>query len=286
MHVSAQNTSWRRKGCAYMCCPATRTSAKLDDIQSVDSHSYPPQEIKGTSWAGSASLAGYQQSIHARSSVAAVDYNRRTTGAARWVRTLWKKLEVGDIVLLRQNEQVPADVVVPSTSDPDNMCYLETKNLNGETNLKPRKSVEDVERASFVLESEPPHANLYLYHGILRYKDPSSGEQKQESVTINELLPRGCAIRDTAWIIGLVVFTGWFAMSAPEKRTRRTCAPRTSKPANANTKTSAEGRMEAMWLSPAGASARLQLPYTYRPCRISESSDIELCPPLFRLPSD
>ena len=190
---------------------------KLDDIQSVDSHSYPPQEIKGTSWAGSGSLAGYQQSIHGRSSVGVVDYNRRTTGAARWERTLWKKLEVGDIVLLRENEQVPADVVVLSTSDPDNMCYLETKNLDGETNLKPRKSVratasiqseEDVERASFVLDSEPPHANLYLYHGILRYKDPSSGEQKQESVTINELLLRGCAIRNTAWIIGLVVFTG------------------------------------------------------------------------------
>ena len=142
---------------------------------------------------------------------------QRTTGAARWERTLWKKLEVGDIVLLRENEQVPADVVVLSTSDPDNMCYLETKNLDGETNLKPRKSVratasiqseEDVERASFVLDSEPPHANLYLYNGILRYKDPSSGEQKQESVTNNELLLRGCAIRNTAWIIGLVVFTG------------------------------------------------------------------------------
>ncbi|TBU57250.1 phospholipid-transporting ATPase 1 [Dichomitus squalens] len=196
---------------------------KLEDIQSVDSHSYPPpQEARGTvmSWgAGSASgsLTAYQQSIRERPSVGVIDYNRRTSGLARWERTLWKKLEVGDIVLLRENEQVPADIVVLSTSDPDNMCYLETKNLDGETNLKPRKSVratssitseEDIERVSFVLDSEPPHANLYLYHGVLRYTDPSSGEQKQESVTINELLLRGCTIRNTAWIIGLVVFTG------------------------------------------------------------------------------
>nr|AVM41535.1 putative calcium-transporting ATPase 5 [Ganoderma lucidum] len=193
---------------------------KLEDIQSVDSHSYPPTEPNTLSWAAGSvagSLTAYQQSERGRSSIGVLDYNKRTSGLARWERTLWKKLEVGDIVLLRENEQVPADVVVLSTSDPDNMCYLETKNLDGETNLKPRKSVrgtasitseEDIERASFLLDSEPPHANLYLYHGVLRYKDPTSGEQKQESVTINELLLRGCTVRNTAWIIGLVVFTG------------------------------------------------------------------------------
>ncbi|KAH9896461.1 phospholipid-translocating P-type ATPase [Cubamyces lactineus] len=193
---------------------------KLEDIQSVDSHSYPPTDAPPPvpAWAnGSGALNAYQQSVHARSSIGVVDYNKRVTGLARWERTLWKKLEVGDIVLLRENEQVPADIVVLSTSDPDNMCYLETKNLDGETNLKPRKSVkatsaitseEDIERVSFVLDSEPPHANLYLYHGVLRYKDPSTGEQKQESVTINELLLRGCTLRNTAWVIGLVVFTG------------------------------------------------------------------------------
>lgn len=192
---------------------------KLEDIQSVDSHSYPPVESKlaSATWTGSGSVSAYQQSVHSRPSIGVVDYNKRTSGLARWERTLWKKLEVGDIVLLRENEQVPADIVVLSTSDPDNMCYLETKNLDGETNLKPRKSVratasiqseEDAERASFVLDSEPPHANLYLYHGVLRFKEPSTGEQKAESVTINELLLRGCTIRNTNWIIGLVVFTG------------------------------------------------------------------------------
>ncbi|KAI0794941.1 phospholipid-translocating P-type ATPase [Abortiporus biennis] len=213
---------------------------KLDRIQSVDSHSYPPVVTSQsqssisidstppgpdtyapedvTSWrGGSGSLTAYQQSIPPRSSMGVVDYRKRTTGMARWERTLWKKLEVGDIVLLRENEQIPADIVVLSTSDPDNMCYVETKNLDGETNLKPRKSVhatasiaseEDVERIAFVLDSEPPHQNLYLYHGVLRYADPATGEPKQEAVTINELLLRGCTVRNTAWIIGLVVFTG------------------------------------------------------------------------------
>ncbi|KAJ7779132.1 hypothetical protein B0H16DRAFT_806330 [Mycena metata] len=155
-------------------------------------------------------------------------------GAAQWERTLWKKLEVGDIVLLREDEQVPADILVLATSDPDGNCYLETKNLDGETNLKLRKSLsatrglssaeEDVQRVRFVLDSEPPSQNLYLYHGVLRYRDFSAGaegayggvrgtagggaEDRAEPVSINELLLRGCALRNTAWVVGLVVFTG------------------------------------------------------------------------------
>ncbi|KAA1479229.1 phospholipid-translocating P-type ATPase [Dentipellis sp. KUC8613] len=197
---------------------------RLEDIQSIDDHSYPPSEPSMASLvAPGAPAAPYTASSFSASNTLAahssgvINWSKRITGASRWERTLWKKLEVGDVVLLRDNEQVPADIVVLSTSDPDGMCYLETKNLDGETNLKPRKAVhatsqitseEDVERSAFTLDSEPPHANLYLYNGVLRYTDPTNGDEKQESVTINEMLLRGCSIRNTAWIIGLVVFTG------------------------------------------------------------------------------
>ncbi|KAF9481771.1 phospholipid-translocating P-type ATPase [Pholiota conissans] len=207
---------------------------RLEDIQSVDSHSYPPASLTELSrtlsassaptsqkgpqeWNQLGSLSQYQQSLHSQSTVGVIDWRKRAGGSAVWERTLWKKLEVGDIVLLRDNDQVPADIVVLSTSDPEGMCYLETKNLDGETNLKPRKSVratssitseDDIEKSSFYLDSEPAHQNLYHYHGVLRYKDPATNEQKQEAVSINELLLRGCTIRNTSWIIGLVVFTG------------------------------------------------------------------------------
>lgn len=175
---------------------------QLEDIQSIDSHTYPP----GLPRADEAGGWGRQNPSLAR-----------TTGTAQWERTLWKKLEVGDIVLLRENEQVPADIVVLSTSDPNGVCYVETKNLDGETNLKVRKALratsslsseEEIERASFVLDSEPPHQNLYLFNAVLRYNDSTTGEPRREGVTINELLLRGCTVRNTTWIIGLVAFTG------------------------------------------------------------------------------
>ncbi|KAF8132618.1 hypothetical protein EV363DRAFT_1216395 [Boletus edulis] len=200
--------------------PTGAGGRQLEDIVSVDSHTYPPGLPPATevgSWGQNRTFSSYQQSIRSRSSFGVIDWQRRISGAARWERTLWKKLEIGDVVLLRENEQVPADVVVLSTSDPDGLCYLETKNLDGETNLKPRKALpatsaivseEDIEKSSFVLESEPPHQNLYLYNGVLRYTDPTNGDARKEGVTINELLLRGCTVRNTAWIIGLVVFTG------------------------------------------------------------------------------
>ena len=203
----------------------------LEAIPSIDEeaeHKYPPPasaqsspDAKHRSWQGvQKALDGYEPSVQSRQSrqsSGAVDYRKRVTGMPRWERTLWKKLEVGDVVLLRDNEQVPADIVVLSTSDQDNLCYVETKNLDGETNLKPRRSLratssitseEDIERMQFVLDSEPPHQNLYLYHGVLHYTDTSSGEQKSETISINELILRGTVLRNTSWVIGLVVYTG------------------------------------------------------------------------------
>lgn len=122
--------------------------------------------------------------------------------------------------MLRDNEQIPADIVVLSTSNADSLAFVETKNLDGETNLKVRKALkatssvnseEDLEHAHFMVDSEPPHANLYSYNGVLKYRPPPDGkdyEEKQEAITINELLLRGCMIRNTKWVIGLVVFTG------------------------------------------------------------------------------
>ena len=98
-----------------------------------------------------------------------VNYSRSVPGTATWERTLSKKLEVGDVILLKDGEQIPADVVVLATSDPDGCCFVETKSLDGETNLKPRRAVkatmsiqseEDVEHSRFVVDAEPPHANL------------------------------------------------------------------------------------------------------------------------------
>ena len=216
----------RREPSSDFGLPQPRHSGPAEQVQTAE-FSYPPDQ-RPANQSVSAILQNtsqYAMSTRSSRSHGVVNYDRQTTGTAHWERTLWKKLEVGDIVLLRDNDQVPADIVVLSTSDANGLCYVETKNLDGETNLKPRKALkatssilseEDIEHAFFILDAEPPHPNLYSFNGVLKFRstpsdvDPTSTSsvEKLEAVTVNEMLLRGCSVRNTKWIIGIVAFTG------------------------------------------------------------------------------
>ncbi|KAI8076840.1 uncharacterized protein BX664DRAFT_304347 [Halteromyces radiatus] len=144
----------------------------------------------------------------------------------RWKDIQWQDLHVGDYVQIRNDEDVPADVVILSTSEPDSLCYIETQNLDGETNLKVRQGLEgtadiqtehDCEQASFYIESEPPHVNLYQYSAVMRWTiDPKDtgtvrsgvSHEKSDAINYNNILLRGCILRNTEWVIGIVVYTG------------------------------------------------------------------------------
>jgi len=152
-----------------------------------------------------------------------VDPTKQIPEKARFKKDYWKSVQVGDFVRIYNEDQIPADVVILSTSDPDGACYVETKNLDGETNLKVRqalhsgrkvKHARDCERTEFVIESEPPHANLYQYSGVVRWrqrdtrKTETSGTDMAEPISINNLLLRGCSLRNTEWVLAVVIFTG------------------------------------------------------------------------------
>lgn len=151
-----------------------------------------------------------------------INYTKPPQGA-RFKKDTWKGLQVGDFVRIYNDDELPADVIILSTSDPDGACYVETKNLDGETNLKVRqalrcgrsiKHARDCERAEFKIESEAPHPNLYKYNGAIHWEQAVPGypdddpEDMTEPITIDNLMLRGCNLRNTEWILGVVVFTG------------------------------------------------------------------------------
>lgn len=148
-----------------------------------------------------------------------VNHDLDAPGKARFHKDAWKNLRVGDFVRIYGDDELPADIVILSTSDPDGACYVETKNLDGETNLKVRqalrcgrsmKHARDCERAQFLIDSEPPQANLYKYNGAIKWEQKVNGSPREmtEPVTIDNVLLRGCHVRNTDWVLGVVLFTG------------------------------------------------------------------------------
>lgn len=170
------------------------------------------------------SLNGAQQAIRTPKFYGSLlDPFKEVSGKASFKKDYWKSVQVGDFVRIYNEDQIPADIVILSTSDPDGACYVETKNLDGETNLKVRQALHsgyqvrharDCERTTFVIESEPQHANLYQYNAIARWteRDPRNSEEPgtpmAEPISINNLLLRGCSLQNTEWVLGVVVFTG------------------------------------------------------------------------------
>lgn len=51
-------------------------------------------------------------------------------------KVAWRDIKVGQIVKVEQDQYFPADMVFAQSSETKGMCYVETKNLDGETNLK------------------------------------------------------------------------------------------------------------------------------------------------------
>lgn len=169
------------------------------------------------------STAGPPSPVPTRKPGSVLDTAKQTPEMARFKRDYWKDVRVGDFVRIYNGDQIPADVVILSTSDPDGGCYVETKNLDGETNLKPRHALHcgrqvrharDCEKAEFLIESEAPHLNLYSYSAAIHWdqRDPqfpdAPRKEMVEPISINNLLLRGCSLRNTDWVLGVVVFTG------------------------------------------------------------------------------
>lgn len=65
----------------------------------------------------------------------------------RYVRTEWQNVIVGDIIHLSCNEIIPADVLLLRSSDQQGVCFVETSNLDGESNLKQRQVISSLQEA-------------------------------------------------------------------------------------------------------------------------------------------
>ncbi|KAJ7420092.1 Phospholipid-transporting ATPase IC [Pitangus sulphuratus] len=143
------------------------------------------------------------------------EVNNRTCDVikdGRFKTAKWKDIKVGDVIRLKKNTFVPADILLLSSSEPNSLCYVETAELDGETNLKFKMALEVTHRqlqeesalANFdgLIECEEPNNRLDKFTGTLFWRNSSY------SLDADKILLRGCKIRNTDFCHGMVVFAG------------------------------------------------------------------------------
>uniref|UniRef100_A0A8C7NAM5 Phospholipid-transporting ATPase n=1 Tax=Oncorhynchus kisutch TaxID=8019 RepID=A0A8C7NAM5_ONCKI len=139
----------------------------------------------------------------------------------------WMDVQVGDIIKLENNQFVTADLLLLSSSEPLNLIYIETAELDGETNLKVKQAltvtgeledcIEKLANFNGEVRCEPPNNRLDKFTGTLTLK----GEMY--SLDNERVLLRGCTLRNTQWCFGLVVFGG------PDTKLMQNCGKTTLK---------------------------------------------------------
>ncbi|CAN0410979.1 unnamed protein product, partial [Hapterophycus canaliculatus] len=108
------------------------------------------------------------------------------------------------------------------------ICYVETKSLDGETNLKIRQAIRPtIGRVSTPRDAaslrgrvvmEHPNKLIDNFTGTIEVEgaDPDGGScrrgpffpSRMELIQTRNLLLRGCVLRNTRWVVGLVLNTG------------------------------------------------------------------------------
>ncbi|OIW08992.1 hypothetical protein TanjilG_05968 [Lupinus angustifolius] len=123
----------------------------------------------------------------------------------------WQNIMVGDIIKVEKDQFFPSDLFLLSSSYEDGICYVETMNLDGETNLKVKRCLEatlslDNDEAfngfSGTLHCEDPNPNLYTFVGNFEY------EHQVYALDPSQILLRDSKLRNTDYVYGVVIFTG------------------------------------------------------------------------------
>ena len=158
----------------------------------------------------------------------------------KWENTTSGKLRIGEIVEVLQDEPFPADLILLDSELPEGICFIETGTLDGEKTLKQKESPKETKgkfnenedlTKSFNLSgnaiADQPNPELYQLNGRMHLTFSTNKTIGEEDYNIpldaKQLLLKGAKLKNTKWIIGIVVYTGHnckLMKNAKEPRTK------------------------------------------------------------------
>ena len=155
-----------------------------------------------------------------------------------WEKTKSGNLYVGDIISVKENNTFPADIILLDSNLPEGICYIETGTLDGEKTLKLKEASKETggklnnqgdRSVTFHMEgvvyTDKPNPELYKLNGNIHLKYNYNITTNNNAITINnnnaenlkrikiqldskQLLLKGAKLKNTQWVIGIVVYSG------------------------------------------------------------------------------
>ncbi|GMJ01619.1 aminophospholipid ATPase 1 [Hibiscus trionum] len=121
----------------------------------------------------------------------------------------WKTIRAGEVVKIHADETIPCDMVLLGASDPSGLAYIQTMNLDGESNLKTRYARQETASSIFegcnvsgLIRCEQPNRNIYEFTANMEFNG------HRFPLSQSNIVLRGCQLKNTDWIIGVVVYAG------------------------------------------------------------------------------
>ena len=152
----------------------------------------------------------------------------------KFVKSKSRTLKSGELVLIYENKPIPADLMLIDSGMRDGECYIETSSLDGEKTLKLKiankkihglfskrintKNSNKIEKIKNLIDFKisgfaqviPANSNLNQIDGKFTIFIQENDELKEDNfpLTIKEFLLKGSILKNTNWIIGIIIYTG------------------------------------------------------------------------------
>lgn len=140
-----------------------------------------------------------------------------------WKETVSQSLHIGELVLVKEDQTFPADLILIDSNMQEGLCYIETGTLDGEKAPKLKLANKEIGgnfgngddvkselNITGMVNTTEPNKDLYYLAGNMTLQYEMNGQKVENTVAITakQLLLKGAILRSTKWIIGTVIYTG------------------------------------------------------------------------------
>ena len=154
----------------------------------------------------------------------------------KFIKSYSAKINIGELIIVNENKQIPCDLIIIDSNLNDGMAYVETSSLDGEKNLKPKISNNNLcglfkNLLNSSNDENPFNTNVFYnmkFFGFCQCDHPNSDLNKLDGrvsisyninncyikdnvkfpITERQMLLKGSILKNTNWIIGFALYTG------------------------------------------------------------------------------